>query len=190
VPFCASARMATAVVLARRSVPERVRLIADSGAVGGTHSTGCRARFCVLCSRGTRPPCLLLLLRRCNNTSRIVEKNRRALATRVAERETRGVEPLPASARTPPRPPKPPAPPTTGWAGQPSWGHGRPVVIRRSSSLNVLREIVSEMRRVIWPNRPTTIFNARVVFTALCTVAVGIAAVNVGSGDAIGSLIH
>jgi hypothetical protein len=26
--------------------PERVRLIADSGAVGGTHSTGCRARFC------------------------------------------------------------------------------------------------------------------------------------------------
>jgi len=30
VPFCAAARMATAFVLARRSVPERVRSIADS----------------------------------------------------------------------------------------------------------------------------------------------------------------
>jgi hypothetical protein len=55
--------MATAVVLARRSVPERVRLIADSGAVGGTQGTGCRQRFCMLCSRGRRPPCLLRLLR-------------------------------------------------------------------------------------------------------------------------------
>jgi hypothetical protein len=36
---------------------------ARAGAVGGTHSTGRRARFCVLCSRGRRPPCLLLLLR-------------------------------------------------------------------------------------------------------------------------------
>ncbi len=34
-----------AVVLERRSAPERVRSIADSGAVGRTHSTGCRARF-------------------------------------------------------------------------------------------------------------------------------------------------
>ena len=45
-PFRAAARMATAVDLARCSAPERVRSIADSGAVGGTHNTGCRARFC------------------------------------------------------------------------------------------------------------------------------------------------
>ena len=36
---------------------------ARSGRVGGTHSTGCRARFCRLSSRGRRPPCLLRLLR-------------------------------------------------------------------------------------------------------------------------------
>ena len=42
VPFCAAVMMAVAVVLARCSAPVRVRSIADSGAVGGTHSTGCR----------------------------------------------------------------------------------------------------------------------------------------------------
>ncbi len=52
-------RMAMAIVLARCSTPERVRSIADSGAVGSTHSTGCRARFRMFCSRGRRPPCLL-----------------------------------------------------------------------------------------------------------------------------------
>ena len=31
------------------------------GAVGGTYSIGCRARFCVPCSRSKRPPCLLML---------------------------------------------------------------------------------------------------------------------------------
>jgi hypothetical protein len=63
VPFCAAAMVVAAVVLARCSAPERVRLIADSGAVGGTHSTGYRERFSMLCSRGRRPPCLLRLLR-------------------------------------------------------------------------------------------------------------------------------
>src|SRR5450759_4488457 len=53
--------MATAVVLARCSAPERMRSIADSRAVGGTHNTGCRARFSMFSSRGRRPPCLLLL---------------------------------------------------------------------------------------------------------------------------------
>jgi hypothetical protein len=43
---CAAVRMAVAVVLARCSAPQRVRSIADLGAVGGTHNTGCRARFC------------------------------------------------------------------------------------------------------------------------------------------------
>ncbi len=60
-PFCAAARMAATVVLAHCSAPERVRLIADSGAVGGTHSTGCRERFSMLCSRGRRPRALRLL---------------------------------------------------------------------------------------------------------------------------------
>jgi len=41
VPFCAALRRPVVVVLARCSAPERVRLIADSGAVGGTHSTAC-----------------------------------------------------------------------------------------------------------------------------------------------------
>jgi hypothetical protein len=68
VPFCAAAMRATLVVLARRSAFKRVWSIADSGAVGGTHSTGYRERFSMLCSRGRRPPCLLLLLRPCNNT--------------------------------------------------------------------------------------------------------------------------
>jgi hypothetical protein len=45
VPFCAVGWMAMPVVLARRSVVGRRREIADSGAFGGTHSTGCRARF-------------------------------------------------------------------------------------------------------------------------------------------------
>jgi hypothetical protein len=45
VPFCADAWSAAAVVLARCSVLCRRREIADSGAVGGTHSTGCRTRF-------------------------------------------------------------------------------------------------------------------------------------------------
>jgi hypothetical protein len=40
-----------------------VRSIADSGAAGGIHGTGSRVRLCILCSRGRRPPCLLLLLR-------------------------------------------------------------------------------------------------------------------------------
>jgi hypothetical protein len=47
VPFCAAARVAT-VVLVRRSAPERVWSIADSGAAGGTHSIGCRVRLCTL----------------------------------------------------------------------------------------------------------------------------------------------
>ena len=50
-PFCAAVRMAVAVVLARCSAPERVRSIADSGAVGGTHGTGCRARFSMFSGR-------------------------------------------------------------------------------------------------------------------------------------------
>jgi len=41
--------MAMPVVLARRSVVGRRHEIADSGAFGGTHSTGCRARFWVRC---------------------------------------------------------------------------------------------------------------------------------------------
>src|SRR5665213_3121373 len=61
VPFCAAARMAMAVILARRSVPEWVRSIADSGAGGATCSTGCQARFSMRCSRDRWPPCLLLL---------------------------------------------------------------------------------------------------------------------------------
>ena len=63
VPFCAAAKIAMAVVLARCSAHEGVRSMADSGAAGGTYGTGCRARFCTRCSRGRRPPCLLLLLR-------------------------------------------------------------------------------------------------------------------------------
>jgi hypothetical protein len=63
VPFCAEVREATTVVLSRCSASGRVCLIADSRAVGATYSIGCRARFCVLCSRGRRPPCLLRLLR-------------------------------------------------------------------------------------------------------------------------------
>jgi hypothetical protein len=47
--------------LTRCSAPERMRSIADSRAVGGTHNTGCRARFSMFSSRGRRPPCLLLL---------------------------------------------------------------------------------------------------------------------------------
>src|ERR1035437_6491811 len=43
--------MAVAVVLARCSAPERARSIADSGAIGGTHSTGCRARFSMFSGR-------------------------------------------------------------------------------------------------------------------------------------------
>ena len=65
VPFCAEVWSATVVILARCSAPGRVCLIADSNAVGGTHSTGCRERFSMLCSRGRRPPCLLRLLRPC-----------------------------------------------------------------------------------------------------------------------------
>jgi hypothetical protein len=52
VPFCPVPVMATAVVLSRCSVPDRVRSIADSGAAGGTHGTGRRARFSMLCGRG------------------------------------------------------------------------------------------------------------------------------------------
>ena len=63
VPFCAGGWMAMPVVLARRSVVGRRREIADSGASGGTHSTGCRARFWVRCGQRRRPPCLLPLLR-------------------------------------------------------------------------------------------------------------------------------
>ena len=60
-PFGAALRRPAAVVLARCSAPERVRLIADSSTAGSTHSTGCRERFSMLCSRGRRPPCLLEL---------------------------------------------------------------------------------------------------------------------------------
>lgn len=113
-----------------------------------------------------------------------------ALATEEAECETCPVDPLPAGARTPPRPPKPPAPPTSGWAGQPSWGQARPVVIERTSALDFFRETISEMRRVVWPGRPTTIFNARTVLAVLFAVGVGIASVSLATGDALGSLIH
>jgi preprotein translocase SecE subunit len=104
--------------------------------------------------------------------------------------ETGAVEPLPAGARTPPRPPRPPAPSTTRWAGQPSWGQARPVVIERTSALDFFRETISEMRRVVWPSRPTTIFNARTVLAVLFAVGVGIASVSLATGDALGSLIH
>ena len=67
-PFRAAAGMAKTVVLARCSAPERVHLIADSGVLGGIHSTGCLVRFSMSCCRGSRTPCLLLLLRPCNNT--------------------------------------------------------------------------------------------------------------------------
>ena len=40
VPFCTGPVLVTAVVLARYSVPEWVRSIDDSGAVGGADSTG------------------------------------------------------------------------------------------------------------------------------------------------------
>lgn len=63
VPFCSAATVATAVVLARYSAPDQMRLIADSGAVGGTHSTGCRERSSLRCSRGRRRSSLLPLLR-------------------------------------------------------------------------------------------------------------------------------
>jgi len=36
---------------------------ARAGATGGTHTTGYQERFSILCSRGRRPPRLLLLLR-------------------------------------------------------------------------------------------------------------------------------
>jgi hypothetical protein len=45
----------------RCSAPDRVCSIADSDAVGGTHSTGCRGPFYISCGRAERPPCLLLL---------------------------------------------------------------------------------------------------------------------------------
>jgi hypothetical protein len=48
------------VVDGRRSVAS---FGAGAGAVGGAHGTGCRALFSMLCSRGRRPPLLLLLLR-------------------------------------------------------------------------------------------------------------------------------
>jgi hypothetical protein len=41
---------------------------ARTGAVGGTHSTGCRERFRVLCDRETRPPCSRSSLQPCNET--------------------------------------------------------------------------------------------------------------------------
>jgi hypothetical protein len=63
VPICAAGWMAMAVNLARCSAPGRVCSIADSRTVDGTHSTGYRDRFSMLCSRGRRPPCLLRLLR-------------------------------------------------------------------------------------------------------------------------------
>jgi hypothetical protein len=49
------------VVLARRSVVGRRREIADSGAFGGTHNTGCRMLICVLWGQAWRWPCLLEL---------------------------------------------------------------------------------------------------------------------------------
>ena len=63
VPFCAPARVATVVVPARGSVLGRMHENADSDAFGDTHSTGCLMRFSMSCCRGSRPPCLLLLLR-------------------------------------------------------------------------------------------------------------------------------
>jgi hypothetical protein len=61
VPFCAVATRATVVVLARCSAPNRVRSIADSGAVGATCSTICQVRFSMPCSRDRRPPVLALV---------------------------------------------------------------------------------------------------------------------------------
>ena len=58
VPFCTAVRMALAVVLARYSVPEWVRSIDDSGAVGGAHSTDCRRSSVYSAARaGALPAC-------------------------------------------------------------------------------------------------------------------------------------
>jgi hypothetical protein len=59
VPFFAEVREAAPVVLARYSAPDQVLLITDSGAVGGTHGTNCRARYSMPCSRDRWPLCLL-----------------------------------------------------------------------------------------------------------------------------------
>jgi preprotein translocase subunit SecE len=121
-----------------------------------------------------------------NGTRGVLE----ALATQCTGRETGGVEPLPAGARTPPRPPRPPAPPTTGWGGQPSWNYRGSVVHRRSRGLAFLRESIAETRSVAWPSRSVTLFNARTISVALLAVGFGIAAVNLATGDAVGSLVH
>jgi hypothetical protein len=55
VPICAGPLLVTAVVLSRRSAPERVRSAAPTAPAAESGS--------MLCSRGRRPPCLLLLLR-------------------------------------------------------------------------------------------------------------------------------
>jgi hypothetical protein len=61
VPFCAAARMATAVVLARYSAPGRVWSIAGSRTVNGAHGFDYRVRIGVLCGQSWRSPCLLEL---------------------------------------------------------------------------------------------------------------------------------
>ena len=53
--MCAGSSLVTAVVLSRRSAPERVRSAAPTAPAAESGS--------MLCSRGRRPPCLLLLLR-------------------------------------------------------------------------------------------------------------------------------
>ena len=60
-PFCAAARMATAVVLARYSAPGRVWSIAGSRTVNGAHGFDYRVRIGVLCGQSWRSPCLLEL---------------------------------------------------------------------------------------------------------------------------------
>ncbi len=54
VPFCAAARMATAVVMARCSAPERVRSIADYGRFGEEPRDSVGPSFCAALGRGGR----------------------------------------------------------------------------------------------------------------------------------------
>jgi hypothetical protein len=48
VPFCTAARVATVIVLARRSAPGRARSIAGSRTVDDADHSDCRMRICVL----------------------------------------------------------------------------------------------------------------------------------------------
>jgi hypothetical protein len=99
---CAAVMRATLVILARRSVPERVRLIADLGAVTAAHHFGCRMRFSMLRSRGRRPPCLLRLLRpesHLGDTDQPDPSNDRSLASVCRVTRDRNTLSSPASAK-------------------------------------------------------------------------------------------